>query len=353
MSKIVFTGGGTLGHVIPNFSLIDELKQHEIFYIGSNGIEKEAVISRKIPYYEINTTKFYRGKITKNLLMPFKLVSSIRQAKKILKELKPDLIVSKGGYVSLPVCLAGRQLKIPIISHESDYSFGLANKIILRISKIMCVNYSHLVGNHKNVVYTGPIISSNYKLSNIKSNIKLKLDTNKPTILIVGGSSGSVKINEVVFSSLPKLLEKYNVVHLVGKGNARKFNSDNYNQFELCNNMPYLYSISDLVVGRAGAGVSFESAFMNKPMLLIPLENSHSRGDQLENAKYFQEKGGARILRENELVITTLLKSIETCFKNIDKMRTSLKNMDISQGKEKMVNLIKETLNENKKKPET
>ncbi len=344
MAKIVFTGGGTLGHVMPNIYLINELKKdNEIFYIGSSGIEKERVLKEKIKFFEIKTTKFNRGKITKNLLMPFKLVSSVHQAKKILKDLKPDLIVSKGGYVSLPVCLAGRQLRIPIISHESDYSFGLANKIILKISNVMCVNYEHLVGR-KNVVFTGPILSSDFKLSNIKSTVKLKLDTNLPTILIVGGSSGSKIINENVIKALPKLSLKYNIIHLVGKGNATKNRASNYNQFELSDNMPYLYSISDLVIGRAGAGVIFECAFMHKPMLLIPLENGHSRGDQVQNAQYFKQKGGAKILPEAQLNPVTLVKHIEIALKNADAMSNNLKKMDLSQGKDKMLKIIGQVL---------
>lgn len=350
MSKIVFTGGGTLGHVMPNLYLIEELKkEHEIFYIGSNGIEKETINKHGIKYYEINTTKFHRGKITKNLLMPFKLVSSIHQAKKILKEIKPDLVVSKGGYVSLPVCIASRKLRIPIISHESDYSFGLANKIILRISNVMCVNYEHLVQNRKNVVYTGPILSSSFKLSNIKSNVKLKLQPDMPTLLIVGGSSGSKIVNENVIKALPNLTQKYNIIHLVGKGNLNKSKFNNYNQMELSDNMPYLYSISDLVIGRAGAGVIFESAYMTKPMLLIPLENGHSRGDQVQNANYFKKKGGAKVLPEAQLNPATLEKHIEIALKDADKLKENLKKMDLTLGKDKMIGIINETLNKQKK----
>lgn len=348
MSKIVFTGGGTLGHVMPNIYLIDELKKdNEIFYIGSNGIEKERIAKEKIKYYEIKTTKFNRGKIAKNLLIPFKLVSIVHQAKKILKDINPDLIVSKGGYVSLPVCLAGRQLRIPIISHESDYSFGLANKIILKISNVMCVNYEHLVSKRKNIIFTGPIISSDFKLSNIKSTTKLKLDTNLPTILIVGGSSGSKIINETTLKALPTLSAKYNIIHLVGKGNATKNKSPFYNQFDLSNNMPYLYSISDLVIGRAGAGVIFECAYMHKPMLLIPLENRHSRGDQVQNANYFKQKGGAKVLPEAQLNSTTLIKHIELALKNANNMTANLKKMDLSKGKDKMLDIIKKVLSEN------
>ena len=345
MNKIVFTGGGTLGHVMPNLYLIEELKiDNEIFYIGSGGIEKEKVKSKGIKYYELDTTKFYRGKIVRNLSIPFKLIKSINQAKKILKEINADLLVSKGGYVSLPVCIAARKLKIPIISHESDYTFGLANKIIIKISNVMCVNFEHLTSYGKNIVHTGPVISNDFKLSNIKSDINLSINPNKPTILFIGGSSGSKKINDVVISALPRLLNLYNVIHIVGKGNTKKVQLDNYNQFEMCANMPYVYSISDLVVGRAGAGVIFESAYMQKPMLLIPLENKNSRGDQLQNANYFKSKGGARILREAELNPVTLIKHVELSLKDIDKMKSSLKKMDLSKGKDKMLKIIKENL---------
>lgn len=345
MGKIVFTGGGTLGHVMPNLYLIEELKdENEVFYIGSNGIEKDKVKENNIKYYEISATKLFRGKFARNLSIPFKLISSINQAKKVLKEINPDLVVSKGGYVSLPVCIAARKLRIPIISHESDYSFGLANKIILKVSNVMCVNFEHLTNVRDNIVYTGPIISNSFKLTNIKSDINFKLNPNKPTILFIGGSSGSKKINDAVIGTLPRLLKIYNIIHIVGKGNITKAQGENYNQMEICCNMPYVYSISDLVVGRAGAGVIFESAFMQKPMLLIPLQNKNSRGDQVQNANYFKSKGGARVLTEAELNPITLYKHIELALKDLDKMKSNLKKMDLTKGKDKMLKIIKENL---------
>ena len=154
MKKIVFTGGGTLGHVMPNLYLIEELKfDYEIEYIGSEGIEKNEMIKRNIKYHTIPTIKLVRGKIFQNLKIPFVLIRSISKAKKILKQLKPDLIFSKGGYVALPVCIAGRMLKIPIVAHESDYSFGLANKIILRLCDKMCVNFINLEKENQKILY--------------------------------------------------------------------------------------------------------------------------------------------------------------------------------------------------------
>jgi len=337
---ICFTGGGTLGHVMPNLYLAEELKQYKLMYIGAGGIEKDVVKKAGIEYYEIKATKLRRGKVFVNVRVPFELVRAIKQAKKILKECKPDLIVSKGGFVSLPVCIAARKLRIPIISHESDYSFGLANKIILHFSNIMCVNYEHLANEKKNIIYTGPVISNAFKYSNIKATVKLDIDFNKPTILIIGGSSGSKAINEAVWGELDKLCSRYNVIHLTGKGNATKHRAINYNQIEMTDNVPYLLSISDLVVGRAGAGVVFECAYMNKPMLLIPLQNGQSRGDQVQNAKYFYDLGCARILEEFKLSPSTLIKSIELAIPNIKEMTSKLKKLDISSGKEKMLKLI-------------
>lgn len=342
---ICFTGGGTLGHVMPNLYLAEELKDNKLIYIGSSGIEKEVVKNAGIEYYEIQATKLRRGKFFVNIRVPFELIRAINQAKKILKQTKPDLIVSKGGFVALPVCIAGRKLKIPIISHESDYSFGLANKIILKFSTIMCVNYEHLADEKKNIIYTGPVISNAFKYSNIKADVKLDLDFNKPTILIIGGSSGSKVINEAIWGDLEKLCSRYNIIHLTGKGNGSKHKGINYNQMEMTENIPYLLSISDLVVGRAGAGVVFECAYMHKPMLLIPLQNSQSRGDQVQNANYFYNLGCARILDEAKLTPSTLIKSIELALPNTKEMINNLKKLDISSGKEKMLKLIHEQLN--------
>lgn len=341
---ICFTGGGTLGHVKPNLYLAEELKNYNLIYIGSNGIEKDTVKKAGIEYYEIRATKLRRGKVISNLRVPFELVRAIKQAKKVLKQTKPDLIVSKGGYVALPVCIAARKLRIPIISHESDYSFGLANKIILHFSNIMCVNYEHLANEKKNIVYTGPVISNDFKYSNIKANIKLDIDFNKPTILIIGGSSGSKVINQAVWGDLDKICNRYNIIHLTGKGNSTSHKHTNYNQIEMTDNVPYLLSISDLVVGRAGAGVVFECAYMHKPMLLIPLQNGQSRGDQVQNANYFYKLGCVKILEEFKLSPATLVKSIELTLPCVKEMTANLKKLDLSMGKEKMIKLINEQL---------
>ena len=193
-------------------------------------------------------------------------------------------------------------------------------------------------------MYTGPVISDMFKYSNIKATVKLDIDFNKPTILIIGGSSGSKVINQAVWDGLDRLCARYNVIHLTGKGNMSKNKFENYNQIEITDNVPYLMSISDLIVGRAGAGVVFECAYMHKPMLLIPLQNGHSRGDQVQNAEYFYKLGCARILEEFKLSSSTLIKSIELALPNIKEMTNNLKKLDLSSGKEKMLKLIAEQL---------
>lgn len=341
MKKIVFTGGGTLGHVMPNLYLIEELKKdYECHYIGSNGIEKEKLKESKIAYYNIPTIKLVRGKIWKNFKIPFVLFASINKAKKILKDIKPNVVFSKGGYVALPVCIAACILKIPVITHESDYSFGLANKIILKVCNNMCVNFKNLESKNKKIIYTGPIFSKQYEKQE-KDYFNLNIDKNKPTILIVGGSLGSKKINDNIFAILKDLLKDFNIVHITGKGNNKIKSYGNYNSFDMVDNIVNLYNIADFVIGRSGAGVTAECFFKKLPMILIPLENKATRGDQTLNANYYENQGVARIIEENKLNPTLLLNEIINFYKNIEKYKINYKKAEKINGKEKIMEIIK------------
>ncbi len=344
MKKIVFTGGGTLGHVMPNLYLMDEFKEkYESCYIGSNGIEKEK-LKCLTTYYQIPAIKLVRGKVWKNLKIPFVLIESIFKSKKILKQIKPSVVFSKGGYVSLPVCVAAKMLKIPIIAHESDSSFGLANKIILRVCNKMCVNFKNLECKNKKIVYTGPIFSKEYEKTS-KDYSKLNIDKNKPTILIVCGSLGSKKINNNIFAILKDLLNNFNVIHITGKGNNKFKSYGNYNSFEMVDDMVNLYNISDFVVGRSGAGVTAECCFKKLPMILIPLENKATRGDQLLNAKYYKELGVAKIIREQELTPTFILEEIQKFSQNLAMYKSNYEMLNQPNGKQKAKELIEEYIN--------
>ena len=299
MKKIIITGGGTGGHVVPCLAIAENLKNdYEIHYIGSiNGIEKEMV--KNIPYikyHEITTCKLIRSFTPKNLAIPFKLLKGYNQSKKLIKQIQPNIIFSKGGYVSVPVVYAGAKFKIPIISHESDLTLGLANKINLKKSKYMCCSFSKTAQDLKNKgVYTGSPIRKQIflgKKENIENIYKLQ---NKQSILILGGSLGSKNLNTLIRNNLKTLCEKYNVFHICGKGNKVQSSYENYFQMEFVNNIQDYYKLVDVVISRAGSNVIFELLALNKKMILIPLEKN-SRGDQVENAKYFEQKGYAKML---------------------------------------------------------
>jgi len=338
MKKIVFTGGGTLGHVMPNLYLMEELKDWDISYIGSNGIEKEK-LKGKVKYFEIPSVKFDRSKFFSNFKIPFILVDAIKKAKRILKDIKPDVLFSKGGYVSLPVCIAAKQLKIPIITHESDYSFGLANRLILKFCDVMCVNFKNLESKNKKCVYTGPIFSKQFENKQSKFSSD-KFDLNKKTILIICGSLGSKTVNENIYKVLPKLLKDFNVIHVTGKGNNKLKSYKNYISMEITDDVVSLYNAADFVIGRSGAGVTAECFFKKLPMLLIPLENKSTRGDQFENAKYYVDLGVADILRECDITEERLLKKIYNMNERLNIYKQKLKEQQQTNGKQQILDLI-------------
>lgn len=344
MKKIVFTGGGTLGHVMPNLYLMEELKGWDIFYIGSNGIEKEK-LKGKVKFFEIPSVKLDRSKFFSNFKIPFVLVMAIKQAKRILKKINPDVVFSKGGYVSLPVCIASRQLKIPIITHESDFSFGLANKLILKFCSVMCVNFKNLEGKNTKCVYTGPIFGKQFERTDCKQN--LNLNPNLQTILIIGGSLGSKTINENIYKILPELLTNFNIIHITGKGNNKIKSYANYISMEATDDVVSLYNVADFIIGRSGAGVTAECYYKQIPMLLVPLENKSSRGDQFQNAKYYVDLGVAEIVRECDLNERFLLKKILDISTNLNNYIQKYKLQTKSNGKLKILSLINEYANKN------
>ncbi len=342
MKKIVFTGGGTAGHVMPNLAIIEELKgKAKIFYIGSKGVEKDIVKNNNIPFYEITSTKLKRNFSLSNFLIPFKLLKAIRQSKKILKQLKPDAVFSKGGYVALPVVIAAKKLKIKVITHESDITMGLANKLCKNKSDVICTSFESTAKNLKNGLFTGSPIRKQIFCGN-KQNAK-KLFSNfsqKPTLLIVGGSLGSKVINETIFKSLDKL-KNYNIIHLVGKGNVNNnYKMDNYVQLEFATNIEDLYSLADVVISRAGSNSINELLVLNKPNILIPLSKKASRGDQILNAQYFKEKGYSKVIFEEDLSPYSLIKSIEQVLKNKQKYIQNMQKSEVKLANQKIINLL-------------
>ena len=334
---IILTGGGTAGHVIPHIALLPHLRKHfdKIIYIGSeNGIEREIAKEYNIDYISIPTVKLIRSFTPKNLLIPFKMLSSIYKSKKILKDINPNIIFSKGGYVSVPICLAAKDT--PIIMHESDMTLGLANKIIYPKCTVLCTNFDYIKGNYKKAQYTSTPLRDFKKYS---STCNLHLPKPK-TILIMGGSLGSKAINNTAFEIAHDLAKDFNVIHIVGKGNIPKIAlPSNYNVFEYCNNMNEIYAHTDYAVSRAGANAITELRYLSIPMLLIPLRKG-SRGDQIDNAKHFIHKGYAMGLDERELNPTTLLKNIHNMISASDRLKYNMSKSKLPNATTTIVDLI-------------
>ncbi len=339
---IVLTGGGTGGHAVPHLSLIPTLKRDfDIHYIGTNGIEKQIMKDSPLTYHTISATKLNRSSIFKNISMPFKLIKSISQCKKLLKQIKPDIIFSKGGFVSLPVVIAGKKLKIKIISHESDLSLGLANKIIYRYSDVFCTSFEKTAEGKSKAVVTGCPIRQNILNGNKQKAYALtNLNQNKKTILFMGGSTGAKALNDAVFGSLETLLEEYNIIHIVGKDKGNNIKKPGYYQTEYVENIQDIFAISDYIISRAGANAIFEFVLLQKPTLLIPLPKGSSRGDQCENAEDFCKKGLALTLQQENLTSKTLLDSINKLKENEQTLKSNMKNTPYKNGSENILRQI-------------
>lgn len=352
MKKIILTGGGTAGHVTPNIALMPSLKDagYEISYIGSyTGIEKQLIEDKGIPYYGISSGKLRRYKSLKNLSDPFRVIRGYFQSKKLMRKLKPDIVFSKGGFVSVPVVLAAARKHIPVIIHESDMTPGLANKIAMRGASKICCNFPETLRYlpEKKAVLTGsPIRKELLSGNRIEAAKMCHFNNLKPVILVVGGSTGAVKVNEAVRSILPSLLNDFQVVHLCGKGktDASLENTPGYIQFEYINEqMRDLFALCDIVVSRAGANAICELLALHKPNLLIPLSANASRGDQILNARSFREHGYSMVLEEEDITPEKLLHSIHELYNNKESYIKAMESSPQSNAVNIITELIKTT----------
>lgn len=325
MKRIILTGGGTAGHVTPNIALLPKLREldYDIHYIGScNGIEKKLIEDTKIPYYGIASGKLRRYFDPKNFTDPFRVLKGYGQARKLLKKLKPDIIFSKGGFVAVPVVLAAKSRHIPVIIHESDMTPGLANKLSLSSASKVCCNFPETMKfiPEGKAVLTGSPIREELLHGNKMEALKLcGFTANKPVILVIGGSQGSVVVNDAIRGILPELLKKYQVIHLCGKGklDPDKVGLEGYIQFEYAKKeLADLFALADVCISRAGANAICELLALRKPNLLIPLSANASRGDQILNARSFERLGYSKVLEEEEITNEKLLQTIRDLYKN-------------------------------------
>ena len=323
MKKIVLTGGGTAGHVTPNIALLPTLRSlgYDITYIGSyEGIEKRLITDYDIPYYGVATGKFRRYFDPKNLSDPFRVIKGYNEAHKILKELQPDIVFSKGGFVSVPVVRAAAALKIPCIIHESDMTPGLANKLCIPVAEKICCNFPETTKNlpeGKAILTGSPIREELSKGNKIAAYELCGFNANMPVVLVIGGSLGANAINEVVRKSLPNMLNDFQVVHICGKDKVDNIllNKEGYKQFAYVKaDLKDLFAMADVVISRAGANAICELLALRIPNLLIPLPAKSSRGDQLLNAASFEAQGFSMVIREEDLDEVSLVDKIHELY---------------------------------------
>lgn len=344
MKKIAFCGGGSAGHVMPNIAVYENLKdKYDVSYIGCNGIEKNICGHFGLRFLGYDGVKFVRGKIITNLAIPYKLLKSRAQCVKILEREKPDLLFCKGGYVSLPPAFAAFKLGIPVITHESDITAGLANKLIARRCEKVLTSFPTTAEKFYNGVYTGsPMRDNLFNADRQSARAKFNLD-DRPTVLVFGGGSGSKIINDCLRKCLFELCTKYNVLHLCGRGNAVESNVYGYKQVEFCNDMGAAYACADYAVARCGSNSAFELIALKIPTLFIPLQNKRSRGDQVKNAEHFNSLGLCHVLAERDLTPQNLTDSLNALFAD-KQLKTALEMCGIECGNKKIVNEIDKIL---------
>lgn len=354
MKKIVLTGGGTAGHVTPNLALLPKLQElgYEITYMGSlDGIEKKLIADFDLPYYGVPVGKLRRYIDPKNLTDPFKVIKGYAEAKKYLKEIKPDVVFSKGGYVSVPIVRAAASLKIPCIIHESDLTPGLANKLCIPKAKKVCCNFPETFNKlpkNKAVLTGSPVRAELFTGSKEAGRELCKFNSDKPVIMVIGGSTGSLAINKAVRAALPELLKEFQVVHLCGTGKIDNMllTTEGYAQFEyLKAELKDIMALCDIVISRAGANAICELLSLNKPNLLIPLSKAASRGDQILNANSFEAQGYSMVLQEEDLDERILVEKVNELYQTKETYVEAMKKSTQINAIDKIVSLIEEAAN--------
>lgn len=351
--KIIMTGGGSAGHVTPNIALMPKLRElgFEIKYIGSkNGIEKEIIQKEGLPYFEISSGKVRRYFDLKNFSDPFKVVKGITDALRILGKEKPDVVFSKGGFVTVPVIIAASMKKIPVVSHESDFTPGLANKMAAPFCDKLCVTFpeslKHIKGD--NGILTGtPIREELLKGSREKGEKFCGFAKSKPVLLIIGGSLGSKVINDSIRGNINSLLVGFNIIHLCGKNNIDNSlkGKEGYLQFEyISDELPDLMAYSDFVVSRAGANAIFELLALKKPHILIPLSAKASRGDQVLNANSFKKSGYSMVIEEENLTKELLESKLKELYRNKNSYIEKMEKGGQGNGIDNIIRVIMESV---------
>ncbi|MEM7592057.1 MAG: undecaprenyldiphospho-muramoylpentapeptide beta-N-acetylglucosaminyltransferase [Cyanobacteria bacterium P01_A01_bin.83] len=351
--KILLTGGGSAGHITVNIALISMLIEAgwEVIYMGSfAGIERELIANiPQVTYFPISTGKLRRYFDLQNFIDIFRVIKGTFQAYCKIRQEKPDLVFSKGGFVSVPVVIGSRLNNVLVISHESDLTPGLANRINMRFAQKICTTFAdtlnYLPPNKGK--YIGAIVRPELKQGSPERGRAIcQFNSTKPVILVAGGSLGSQYINQTIRSLLDVLLETFQIIHICGKNNLdSSLESSGYKQFEyISHELPDLMSLCDLAISRAGSNFIFEFLALKKPMILIPLSKKASRGDQIENAKIFQNKGWAEVILEEYLNQEVLLNSISNVYNNRNQYQEQMKDYNSDRSLSMLFDLLSQSI---------
>lgn len=353
--SIIFTGGGTAGHVTPNIALIKEFKQDgwEVAYIGSSdGIEKSMIEDLGIPFHAVSSGKLRRYYSFKNFLDPFKIILGIFQCFFLFMKLKPDAVFSKGGFVAFPVVVGAFLNRIPVVAHESDISPGLATKLCFPFVKKICLTFEAGKKHFKNlqkIEVTGTPIRDQLFSGNAAKGLKIcSFNNDKPCLLVIGGSLGAGSINQCIRENIKELTKKYQIMHICGKGklDPALMGLEGYHQFEYVHEeLGDLFAAASIIISRSGANSLYEILALGKAHILIPLSAKVSRGDQIENAEYFRKMGISLVIDDEALNRETLFTALEEVEQNKAEIEIKIKALSINSAVERIVAIIKEQAN--------
>lgn len=351
---IVFTGGGTAGHVMPNLPLIEVFIKEgwQVDYIGAaEGVEHRMIAQHSIPFHGISSGKLRRYLSWQNFIDPFKIIKGIVQSWFLLRRLKPKVVFSKGGFVAVPVVFAAWLNRIPVVAHESDMTPGLANKLSFPFVKKICLTFEaakHAFKDQSKIEVTGtPIREQIFKGDSRRGLALCQFKEDKPCLLMIGGSMGAQSLNSALRAALPELLQHYQVIHLCGKGKTESSldGLEGYQQFEFADKeLPDLFAAADVVISRAGANALYEILALAKPHILIPLPRKASRGDQIQNANYFKQQGISEVIDDEQLNAERLIQTIDLTMKNKEALADKISALNIQSATLPIVQLIKEQI---------
>ena len=345
MDTIVLAGGGTAGHIAPNLALLPFLKDFSVHYAGeTGGMEDGMAKDAGLPFHGVSCIKFHRGNPFKNAKVPFVLHKGVKEAKRLLKDLNPCVVFSKGGYAALPVCLAANKLKIPLVIHESDTSLGLTNRLVAKKAKFVCTTFPAVAEKLENGLYTGTPLRQALYHGNAETIYRtFALPKNgKKNLLVFGGSQGALHVNEALEKGLEKVCRTFNVLHIAGKHAYDGVRPEGYARAAFCTQMADCYAWADFVLCRAGAGTLTEIAALKKPALAIPLpKSSTSRGDQEKNALVYADRGMIDVLFERDLSPESLLSALYALVSHAGALKEAIEKQESPDGTKKIAELLK------------